>query len=486
MLHMKAIKLFLKYSLAVTVAFSVLLPARAITLDEARELYKAGKYAEAAPVFKAQLKRKPNDGSLNHWYGVCLLHEGKYDEAEKYLKIGVKRKVLESPHFLGDVYMAQYRFDDAVESYEDYIAGLKKAKKQVPDSATEAIERAKKAKLMLGHVEQVQIIDSLIVDADSFFEYFKMTPESGRIGTSETLGVDIPEQTIGYMPQRGDKVFFGMKSEDKGYELCTMNKLTDGRWSRINPLPEGVNTDRDEAYPFFLNDGVTLYFASNGEGSIGGYDIFITRLNLENNTYLKPENVGMPFNSTFNDYMMAIDEMLNIGWFVSDRQRIPGKVTIYLFIPNDSKQTYNLDEIDTDIKSLALIRSIRDSWPEGADYTELLQQVKEIKEAKAQTRPDFVFAICNGIHYTSLDQFTNAEARNLFVKANETRKNIDQLEAKAAQLRTQYTKAQGTTRQRLAAEIGTLESQLLSLYPQPAEYENQARKAELDALQKRH
>lgn len=483
---MNVIKQILKYSLAVAIAFSTPIPAEALTLDEARELYKAGKYEEAAPVFKAQLKRKPNDGSLNHWYGVCLFHAGKYAEAEKYLKTGAKRKVLESPHYLGHVYMAQYRFDDAVASYEDYAEALKKSKKQVPDSVTEEIDRAQKAKLMLRHVEQVQIIDSLVVDADSFFEYFKMTPESGRIGTNETLGIDIPSQTIGYMPQRGDKVFFGMKSEDKGYELCTMNKLTDGQWSRISPLPDGVNTTRDEAYPFFLNDGVTLYYASNGEGSIGGYDIFVTRLNLENNTYLKPENVGMPFNSVFNDYMMAIDEMLNIGWFVSDREHIAGKVTIYLFIPNESKQTYNLDDIKTDITSLALIRSIRDSWPEGADYTDLLQQLKEIKEAKVQTRPDFVFAIRNGIHYTSLDQFTSAEARNLFVKANETRKNITQLESKVAELRLQYTKAQGTTRQRLSAEIGSLETQLLSLYPQPEAYENQARKAELDALQKRH
>lgn len=482
---MKLFKSIFPYSLAAIFALVTMAPAEALTLDQARELYKAGKYAEAAPVFKAQLKRRPNDGSLNHWYGVCLFHEKKYAEAEKYLKVGVKRKVLESPHFLGDVYMAQYRFDDAAASYQDYIDALEKNKKQVPDSVTEAIARARKAKLMLNHVEQVQVIDSLIVDADSFFEHFKMTPESGRIGTAETLDVAIPDSTTGYMPQRGDKVFFGMPVEGKGYELCAMNKLTDGRWSRITPLPEGVNTTRDEAYPFFLNDGVTLYYASNGEGSIGGYDIFITRLNLENNTYLKPENVGMPFNSIYNDYMMAVDEMLNIGWFVSDREQIPGKVTIYLFIPNPSKQTYDLDEIKTDIKSLALIRSIRDSWPEGADYTDLLQQLNDIQEAQVVKRPDFVFAICNGVHYTSLDQFTSAEARNLYIKANEARKHIAQLESKVAELRPQYTQSQGTTRQRLSAEIGSLESQLLSLYPQPGEYENQARKAELDALQKR-
>ena len=110
--------------------------------------------------------------------------------------------------------------------------------------------------------------------------------------------------------------------------------------------------------------------------------------------------------------------------------------------------------------------------------------MNHIKETKAVARPDFVFAICNGTHYTHLDQFASSEARNLYVKANETRKHIARLEAEVAQLRPKYAKSEGTTRQRLAAEIGSIEAQLLTLYPQPEAYENQARKAELDTLQK--
>ena len=102
---MKMFRQILKYSFAVLIVFSTIFSSSALTLDEARELYKAGKYKEAAPVFKAQLKRRPNDGSLNHWYGVCLFHEKKYNEAEKYLKIGAKRKVLESPHYLACIWL---------------------------------------------------------------------------------------------------------------------------------------------------------------------------------------------------------------------------------------------------------------------------------------------------------------------------------------------------------------------------------------------
>ena len=34
-----------------------------------------------------------------------------------------------------------------------------------------------------------------------------------------------------------------------------------------------------------------------------GYDIFVTRYNTNTYSYLMPENVGMPFNSPYNDYM---------------------------------------------------------------------------------------------------------------------------------------------------------------------------------------
>ena len=49
-----------------------------------------------------------------------------------------------------------------------------------------------------------------------------------------------------------------------------------------------------------MADGVTIYYASDGEG-LGGYDIFVTRYNTNTDTYLVPENVGMPFNSPYND-----------------------------------------------------------------------------------------------------------------------------------------------------------------------------------------
>lgn len=43
-----------------------------------------------------------------------------------------------------------------------------------------------------------------------------------------------------------------------------------------------------------MADGVTLYYASDGEGSLGGYDIFVTRYDSESSSYLRPDNIECP------------------------------------------------------------------------------------------------------------------------------------------------------------------------------------------------
>ena len=57
----------------------------------------------------------------------------------------------------------------------------------------------------------------------------------------------------------------------------------------------------------------------------------------------------MPFNSPANDYMYAIDEFNNIGWFASDRYQPDNKVCIYVFVPNSSKEVYNYESTDEQI-----------------------------------------------------------------------------------------------------------------------------------------
>lgn len=78
-----------------------------------------------------------------------------------------------------------------------------------------------------------------------------------------------------------------------------------------------VNTLGEEITPFYDKEEGTLYFASNGHPSIGGFDIFRT-LGEEVNWTI-PENAGLPVNSSANDYGFIINRSHTGGFLVSNR-----------------------------------------------------------------------------------------------------------------------------------------------------------------------
>jgi len=75
---------------------------------------------------------------------------------------------------------------------------------------------------------------------------------------------------------------------------------TSAEWSAPQPLPDPVNTACDEISPFIPSyDPNTLYFASNGHATVGGYDLFKTR--ISNGRFSEPENLGKPINTAADE-----------------------------------------------------------------------------------------------------------------------------------------------------------------------------------------
>jgi len=84
-----------------------------------------------------------------------------------------------------------------------------------------------------------------------------------------------------------------------------------------------INTDRDEATPFYDAATGTLYFSSNGLVNVGGYDIFKAEGSVAR--WNEPQNIGFPINSSADDMYFRIAEDGKTGYFVSNR---PGTISI--------------------------------------------------------------------------------------------------------------------------------------------------------------
>jgi OOP family OmpA-OmpF porin len=78
-----------------------------------------------------------------------------------------------------------------------------------------------------------------------------------------------------------------------------------------------INTDRDEATPYYDNQTGALYFSSNGLTGIGGYDVFKTT--GKTNKWTDAENIGYPVNSCVDDMYFRFNKDKNSGYVVSNR-----------------------------------------------------------------------------------------------------------------------------------------------------------------------
>lgn len=475
---MKRLSKKLLYTIGIALCCSGL---QAQSLDQAKKLYNEGKYAEAKPAFEKLVKQAPSNSSYNLWYGVCCYETGDLEGAEKYLSVATKRKVQDAYKYLAEVYYKNYRFEDASEVYDEYIELLVK-KKQDAQAYEVLRDQADKAARMMEKTENVQIIDSMVVDKNNFLSAYVLSEESGKLITyQDFFQTNEPMTSTVYMNQKGDKVYYAHATEGAHYCLFNQSKLLD-KWGDEKQLPMNVNSNDDDNYPFVLSDGVTIYYGSKGNGSLGGYDLFVTRYNISSDSYLTPEQQGMPFNSPSNDYMMVIDEAKGLGWFVSDRFQPEGKVCVYLFIP-DEKQG-RVEGEDTELKrTRAIVSSIKDSWKPGSDYTELIRLAHtDVPYGKVEIQKDFEFAINNNIIYYTLEDIKSPEAKSYYEKVVGLNKQIKELNQKLDGLRTSYTEGNKAKRDQLAPTILQAEEQLNALFDQPDELEKKARNAEINYL----
>ncbi len=133
----------------------------------------------------------------------------------------------------------------------------------------------------------------------------------------------------------GQQMYFtsNRKGGYGGRDIYKTNKLADGSWSKPINMGPIVNSKFDEESPFISVDNKTLYFSSNNEKSMGGFDIFVTIAD-ENGTFSNPINLGFPTNSTVDDifYTTTIDGYT--GYLTSDRDGGFGEKDIYQVVNN--------------------------------------------------------------------------------------------------------------------------------------------------------
>ena len=367
-----------------------------------------------------------------------------------------------------------------------------KRKKRVKKPVVEVPQEDPRITSMREMTQQITIIDSIVTDKDQLLSQLLLSDETGRILSSSAFWGKGDSTTV-FVNEMGNKAYFSQPDDSLKQQLCTSD-LLGGEWSKpqlLNGISEGIS---ETAYPFMLADGLTFYFAGKGEESIGGYDIFMTRYDAHNNSFLKPENIGMPFNSEANDYLFAIDEYAHIGYFVSDRRQPEGKACLYIFIPQASRKTYDpIVYTPAEIRGFADISSIADTWGNGEERSTALARyqaisINNMKATNTDAQPDdntvasLELVINDALTYSSARDFRSREAAVLYKQLIEARQQLCLLNEQLEKSRSFYPQAAGAEKKTLQREMLQAEAEVTKLYSRIGTLEKEARNAEIKVI----
>ncbi|MDE6633007.1 MAG: hypothetical protein K2K23_08410 [Muribaculaceae bacterium] len=336
-----------------------------------------------------------------------------------------------------------YDFELASEKYEKYSNNLKKSPnasgKELLDQYLRQLEIAENS---LDNVQKIEIIDRIDVPTSDYIKYIKLPATSGKILNPDVSLLKNRHNLsdFAYSSEAGDIMMWSENDADHKEVIMQSEKLMDGSWENPVNVGDVIRENGNARNPFLLTDGLTLYFSGDGEESMGGYDLFVATKDPVSGEFRQPIGLGYPFNSPYNEFMMAIDEDNGIGWWVTDRNCLDGQVSIYIFKTNEVRKNYVLDEED-DIISLARIDDISVTQDPSTDYVRMLKDIDlRYKKDEKASSAEFIFPMPGGRVAKNMSDFKSSAAKRSLQQYLQALDEHQALEKKLSALRKQFHK----------------------------------------------
>ena len=398
-------------------------------LEDAEFYYGEKNYLRALPFYKNLVQLD----SLNPYYhyrlGICYLY--KNDEREQSLIELRKAQMMDEKldridFYLGRAYHLNYRFDEAIRSFEyalndpgnddkeiqeirQYISYCESAKKIMQDTAEVEIKNVgSDVNSTAGEYVPVITIDEstliftyrgdrstggrqdLKFRPDTSGDYYEDIMMSQRVGehwlSPEAIaslntnmhdasialsndgqilfifksttkdGGDIFQSTLngndwsvpvrlgpninskyweGSCSLSGDGQLLYFASDRPGglggRDIYVSRKQSDGNWGPAQNLGPSVNTPFNDDAPYIHPDGIHLFFSSEGHSSMGGFDLFYTKMKA--GVWQEPINLGFPINTPADERYYVLTADGGTAYYSSDNKGGFGQQDIYTVTP---------------------------------------------------------------------------------------------------------------------------------------------------------
>lgn len=331
--------------------------------------------------------------------------------------------------------------------------------------------------------QRIMFIDSLVLPKEEFLWAYHLTPEAGHIAPYSAFFPNSTSRAVTFLNALGNHCWFS-----DGDQFIFSQEMLQQQWTPADTLV-GINSEQQLQnidFPFMMPDGMTLYFAAEGAGSIGGYDIFMSTYDTSEGRFLEPENIGMPFNSTANDYLFAIDEYNQLGFFATDRNQSNDSVCVYTFIPPEKYQIYNEEEYTPEqIAAFARIDDISITREDIAQCRQAMERLQHAKNLARKAVASFEFIVNDKTVYHQLKDFKADGNQDRYKLLAQLQQRYEQTIQALKKARSYYPKASQDERRALSREILENEQTQHELYEAIRQQEKLIRQAENNHLTKK-
>ncbi|MGZ4098190.1 MAG: hypothetical protein ACXVNM_04890, partial [Bacteroidia bacterium] len=295
---------------------------------EALKAFKSGDYETSAQLYEAILKNDPAEPFANYYYGVSLFKLNKSKAkviGSLQLASGYKDVPYDAFLYLGKAFHHSYIFQDAILSFEEYKKRATPAETE-NNNINQLIKNCKNGGILMSDPLNIEVIKRIKITDGNLLGAYNPDLISERIMYKTDFFNSIVDKKKPFKllvcnlnKQEYIHASYGSK-EQTGTDLYKNNITPGGNIGSAQSLGPEINTPYDEDYPFISKDGLTLYFSSKGHNSMGGFDIFkCTRQDISS-AWSKPENLGYPINSTYDDILFVPDTSGKYTSFCSNRK----------------------------------------------------------------------------------------------------------------------------------------------------------------------
>ncbi len=159
----------------------------------------------------------------------------------------------------------------------------------------------------------------------------------GKTGLSNNINTKYAEfgacETV-----NGDTLFFssGREGGFGGMDLYFSLKLPTGEWSVPRNLGDKINTPYDEDFPVLSYSGNIMYFTSNRPQSMGGFDLFKSKIDGASRKFSQPKNLGYPINDVYDNKTIAFSDNNRYAYVSAIKPNGFGYADLYRVIFNQN------------------------------------------------------------------------------------------------------------------------------------------------------